>query len=281
MHGGLIWLDSALGQGSQFHIVIPAEGALEEPAPDDGRPLILALDDDPATLQLIDDYVGTRGYRVHKTHDPTHVVELAAHLQPAALITDVMMPQVDGWQVIEQMKANPQTQHIPVLVLSIIEKHTTAHYLGAAASLTKPIHQMTLLNALARVVQIVPKEPLLIVDDKNNHRLLMKDILQRVGYTVEVVASGDEALRWLKEHQPCLVVLDIMMGGMSGFEVLRHLRKMDAKLPVLVVTAQDLTDGEKRLLMQNHALLLEKSAMSGNTLLEQVRLALNLRLQGR
>ncbi|MCS6836368.1 MAG: response regulator [Anaerolineae bacterium] len=281
MHGGSIWLESAPGRGSQFHIAIPCESAPENATNDDERPLILALDDDPSTLQLIDDYVGTRGYRIHKSSDPTTIVELAARLQPAVLITDVMMPQVDGWQIIERMKDHPKTHHIPIIVLSIIEKHTTAHYLGAAVSLTKPVHQATLLDALARVVQIMPKEPILVVDDKSNYRLLMKDILQRVGYTVEVVASGYEALHWLKNNKPSLVVLDIMMGGMSGFEVLRHIRKQDAMLPVLVVTAQDLTDGEKRLLMQNHATLLEKRAMSGNTLLEQVRIALNRYLQGR
>lgn len=281
MHGGSIWLESELGRGSQFHIVIPCEGAPDEAAQDDDRPLILALDDDPSTLQLIDDYAGTRGYRVHKTNDPTTIVELAARLQPSVLITDVMMPQVDGWQVIEQMKAHPKTHHVPIIVLSIVEKHATAHYLGATLSLTKPIHQMTLLDALSRVVQIIPTEPILVVDDKTNHRLLIKDILQRVGYSVEVVASGHEALRWLKGKKASLVVLDIMMGGMSGFEVLRHIRKQDATLPVLVVTAQDLTDGEKRLLAQNHALLLEKGAMRGNILLEQVRMALNRHLQGR
>lgn len=287
LHNGIIWVESEVGIGSRFYVMLPANiqtaAATQELPIDDGRPLVIVLDDDAPTLQLIEDYISPHGYRVLSTSDTSTLNNLVERLHPAAILCDVMMPHVDGFEILRNLKNTPETSSIPVIIMSVVDKRTTAFYLGAADYLIKPLSQQDLLDSLAKVVQVSTNEPILVVDDKLNHRLLVKDILSRAGYQVVTAASGDEALKWMRDNTPCLVVLDIMMGGMSGFEVLRAIRKQDpdAKISVLITTAQDLTDGEKRLLIQNKAQLLEKSAMSGNALLEQIRIGLNRRLRNR
>jgi signal transduction histidine kinase/CheY-like chemotaxis protein len=285
LHKGFIWVESEPEAGSTFYVLLPtppSTGNTQELSiSDDSRPLVLVVDDDLSTLQLLEDYLSNAGYRVKVTHEPLKIFDYAAKLNPAVIITDVMMPHIDGWEVLRRLKNDPATAEIPVIVLSILDKKTTGFYLGAADYLIKPISQQTLLDSLARFVNIRLDAPILVVDDKVSHRLLVQEVLQMQGYRVQGVGSGDEALQWLKVNTPSLVILDLVMPGMSGFEVLRELRQRDAQnqIPVVIATARDLTTGEKRKLEQFEAQLLGKHQMSGNALVEQVRIALNRRLQ--
>jgi signal transduction histidine kinase/CheY-like chemotaxis protein len=284
LHKGFIWVESEPGAGSTFYVLLPtppSTGSTQElSVSDDSRPLVLVVDDDLSTLQLVDDYLSNAGYRVKVTHEPLKIFDYAARLNPAVIITDVMMPHIDGWEVLRRLKNDPLTAEIPVIVLSILDKKTTGFYLGASDYLIKPISQQTLLDSLARFVNIRLDAPILVVDDKVSHRLLVQEVLQMQGYRVQGAGSGDEALQWLKTNTPSLVILDLVMPGMSGFEVLRELRQRDAQnqIPVVIATARDLTTGEKRKLEQFEAQLLGKHQMSGNALVEQVRIALNRRL---
>jgi signal transduction histidine kinase/DNA-binding response OmpR family regulator len=285
LHEGYLWVESVPNVGSTFSILLPTplQGASTQELMvyDDSRPLILVLDDDAQTLQLLDDYLTNGGYRVKTISEPTRIFEYARQLRPSAIITDVMMPQIDGWDVLRRLKGEADTQHIPVIVVSVLDKRTTAFYLGAADYLTKPVSQQNLLNSLARFVKIQHSRPILVVDDKIGHRTLVQEVLQTQGYTVKGVGSGDEAMVWLKENTPSLIILDLIMPGMSGFEVLKELRQNfpDLTIPVVVATARDLTAGEKRKIEQFKAQILGKHQMSGNALIEQVRIALNKKLQ--
>lgn len=239
------------------------------------------IDDDEATLQLIEDYLSSAGYRVSALSSSTQILEYALRLHPAAIITDVMLPHTDGWEVLRLLKAEPSTAHIPVIVMSILDKKTTAFYLGAADYLIKPLSQQALLDSLARVVRITDDAPILVVDDKNSHRMLVQEVLEMQGYRVAAVASGEEALRWLRSATPALIVLDIIMPDVSGFEVLRQIRESEATrlIPVVIATGRELNAAEKRKLAQYDAQILAKHQMSGNALVEQVRIALNRRMQ--
>ena len=285
LHRGFIWVDSEVGAGSTFYVLLPMPPVVmttqEFTAADDGTPLVLVLDDDTAALQLMEDYLTSGGYRVKTTTEPNKLMDYAIALQPAIILTDVMMPQVDGWEILRRLKAEPITAEIPVVVISILDKKTTGYYLGAADYLIKPISQQQLLESVARFINIEETAPILVVDDKNSHRMLVQEVLQMQGYNVVGVTNGDDALQWLKANVPSLIILDIVMPGMSGFEVLREVRQREntSKIPVVIATARDLTAGEKRKLDQFDAQLLGKHQMSGNALVEQVRIALNRRLQ--
>ena len=283
LHEGHIWVEGQPNKGSTFHILLPTGIRLEEDISlyDDGRPVVLVVDDDETTLLLIEDFIGTKGYRVVATDEPSKILHLARTLRPAVVITDVMMPTMDGWQILQQLKDDPATSDIPTIVLSVLEKETTGFYLGAAGYLTKPVMQRDLLNMLARVVHINLSEPILVVDDNPHDRRLIKEILTGAGYPVQGVASGEAALAWLEKRRAALIMLDLMMPGLSGFEVLQRLHERDsaADVPVIAITAQDLSVTDKERLRKAEAYLLEKYQMTGNALVEKVQVALNTRLQ--
>jgi len=285
MHNGYIWVESTVNSGSTFYVLLPAmppaEDTLEILLYDDKRPILLVIDDDMATLQLTEDYLVNSGYQVVTSRDAVQALDIIPRIKPATIITDVVMPHIDGWELLRRLKTDPETQHIPIIVQSVLDKRTTGLYLGASEYLIKPINQPLLLETLARFVHIMVEKPILIVDDKNHHRLLMQDVLQSAGYPVEAVNTGEKALEWVKENEPSMLIVDVMMPGISGFEVLRVLRDRDPeqKIPVILTTARDLTVGEKRKVEGLGAQFMGKSQMSGNTLVENVRIALNRRLQ--
>ena len=281
MHEGRIWVDSEVGQGSTFHLLLPLSAPPEEESPlfDDGRPVVLVVDDDESTLALIEDFVGRKGYRVAATTEPAKILEFSRTLRPSVIITDVMMPNVNGWEVLQMLKEEPATAGIPVIVLSVLHKATTGFYLGAAGYLTKPIVQEELLELLARVVRIEIHDPILVVDDSAHDRRLIREILTGAGYPVQGITSGEAALAWLEQRQAALIILDVMMPGLTGCEVLERVRERYPNVPVIAVTAQDLSVAERDRLRKSFAFVLQKHQMTGNALVEQVKIALNKRLQ--
>lgn len=287
MHNGYLWVESALGAGSVFYILLPTAASMHladvdiPQIEDDGRPIVLVVDDDPAALQLVRDYLGARAYNVIGTMDPAQAFEIASKLRPAVIISDIMMPNIDGWQLLRTLKQNPGTAQIPVIILSIIEKKTTGFYLGAADYLVKPIGREALLEALSRVARVKPKDPILIIDDSENDRIVLTEVLTRAGYPVASVESGEAALAWLGAHQAALIITDLLMPGLSGFDLIDRLRddEKTSGIPVIVITQQDLSEEETQQLHEHLAQVVQKNRMSGNTLVEQVQIALNRQLQ--
>lgn len=287
LHNGYLWVESEEDKGSTFTVLLPsttltAQTDLDMPhIKDDGRPVVLMIDDDPTALQLVEDYLGKDTYQVIAMINPTQALQIAEKIRPAVVITDIMMPSVDGWQVLRTLKQNPATASIPVIVLSIVEKKTTGFYLGAADYLIKPVTRETLLESLARVTRIKPKDPILVVDENPKDRTLLKEILERAGYPVAIAENGEEALSWLDRQAAALIIIDLLMTQMSGFDLLARLREnpATADLPAVVVTIRDLTEDNAEKLRQNIVQVVEKHRMSGNTLVEQVQIALNRQLQ--
>jgi CheY-like chemotaxis protein len=214
------------------------------------------------------------------TGNPAQAVEMARRLQPAAIITDIMMPTINGWEVLRALKNDKETAGIPVIILSIIEQKTVGFYLGAADYLVKPINREALLKALERVTRIEPQQPILVVDDNSDDRSFLVDLLERAGYPAAQVDSGQAALDWLAEQSASLILLDLLLPGMSGFEVLNRLRDnpATADIPVVVVTGADLPAERLEALRTP---VLQKGEVSGNSLVQQIRIALNRSLQKR
>ncbi|MBI5669634.1 MAG: response regulator [Chloroflexi bacterium] len=284
MHQGYIGVSSQPGQGATFTVLLPlpdeTDEALPQPAADPERPTILVIDDDPAAVQLISDYLSRELYTVVGTTNPAQALELARRLRPAAIITDVMMPTINGWEILRALKAEKDTADIPVIVLSVMEQQTVGFYLGAADYLTKPINRQALYEALERTVRIEPKDPILIVDDNEDDRAFLADLLHHAGYPVVQAETGAAALDWLAQQPASLIVLDLVMPGLSGFEVLERLRadETTAAIPVVIVTGAEL-DSERMGTLP--APVLRKGGISGNTLVQQVQMLINRSLHRR
>jgi signal transduction histidine kinase/CheY-like chemotaxis protein len=282
LHHGHIWVESDPGKGSTFTVILPFEPppefetSIPEQA-DPERPLILVVDDDPLALQLVQDYLSQDRYQIVGTTSPAQALELARKLNPSVIITDIMMPGISGWEVLRELKADKETAHIPVIILSIVEQKTVGFYLGAADYLVKPVTRETLQAALDRAAHIEPREPILIVDDNPNDRAFLAELLEYAGYKVVQVDGGQTALEWLAEQPASLILLDLMMPGMSGLEVMQQLAGNPGTrdIPVIIVTNSPPTDEKVAEIQNSLTPILQKSAVSGNSLVQQVQIALN------
>ena len=280
--GGDITVISEAGKGTSFTAKIPVRvedpdmpvPSPEEPPPIDGnRPLILAIDDDPAVLDILTRNLTREGYAVRTATNGEEGVALARTLQPRLITLDVMMPSMDGWSVLTALKADPTTFGIPVVMISIVEERQLGFALGAAEYLTKPIDRNRLMDILAKYAGSEVRQTALVVDDLPDNRTLLAALLEREGWNVLQADNGRTALQTVDHQQPSLILLDLMMPVMDGFEFLRELRQReDGRLiPVVVVTAKDLSTDEKNLLRTSVENVIQKSTISHEDLLADIR----------
>ena len=286
--GGRLTLSSTLGAGSAFTIALPATPhahAIPSPAPA-GAPVpparerrVLVIDDDPEMVVLLERALEGSAYSVFGALSADDGVRKAHELQPDAILLDVMMPETDGWRALHRLKRDPKIAHIPVVMHTIVDDQALGFSLGATDYLVKPVEREQLLATLAKLTP-VSTGPVLVVDDDENIRTLLASILVEEQIPVSVAANGEEALRIVTQQAPRLVLLDLMMPGMDGFEVLRLLRadERTRHIPVVIVTAKTLSPEEERLLSTEASMIVTKNGVPLTRLLDQVRAVLETAL---
>jgi PAS domain S-box-containing protein len=288
MMGGDIRVESEAGKGTSFTLELPAAEASAHPAPLPPSPepaprreannTILAVDDDPAVLDILTRYLSGEGFRVVTLARGSEAVQVCREVRPAAVTLDVMMPDVDGWSVLAALKGEPDLAHIPVIMLTIVEEKNLGHALGAADYLVKPLEPQRLVDALRRHTAAAPQLALMVEDDPATREILRRT-LEGDGWSVAEAANGLEALACVERSRPGLILLDLMMPQMDGFEFLAELRRHEEwrSIPVVVVTARDLS-AEDRMFLNGSMMLggcvkrvLHKGGFSRDDLLREVR----------
>jgi CheY-like chemotaxis protein len=238
---------------------------------------VLTVDDDEAVVTLFRRYLERRGYRVFGLTRAQRVVEEAKRLNPYAITLDVLMPDRDGWEVIRELKLDPQTRDIPIIVCSVLGDTDKGLSIGVADYLVKPISEQDLLAVLGRIESPKGAGHVLVVDDSPGDRKLLRRLLEDAQYQVREASGGAEAIETIHSHHPDLVVLDLMMPGVDGFEVLETLKadRDTRHIPVVVVTAKELDAADRRRLMEGVEALLQKGLFDQEQLLNDIALALD------
>ncbi len=284
LHGGELRLDSQVGQGSCFYFSLPAAASVREAQGRKtetssralGAQRILVIEDDRATAQLIHSQLSSGGYHVTLCEEPQKALDIAAELQPNAITLDIVMKPKNGWEILTQLKRDPRTAQIPLIVVSIVDQPSMGTLLGADEYLVKPVDKMTLLGAIARHVKSHPKtkpgRPILIVEDDAPTREFIAEMLTAHGFVVTTAADGAQARAQVAAALPELVILDMMLPEVSGFELLGEWRASvrTAALPVFVLTSKDLSHDEQRYLHTHAEALLRKQQPWHEALVKQI-----------
>jgi signal transduction histidine kinase/CheY-like chemotaxis protein len=282
MMGGDIAVESEAGRGSTFTIRLPANvvDTRAEPVAPPASPAggeearagtLLVIDDEAAARELIQRFLVKEGFRVVTAAGGEEGLRLAKELRPDAITLDVLMPGMDGWAVLSALKADPEVADLPVIMLTIVDEKNLGYALGAADYLTKPLDRDRLVAILNKYRQ--GSRPILVVDDDPALRQMLRRALEKEGCAVTEAENGRSALERVREAPPALILLDLMMPEMDGFEFINEFRRHEAwrAVPIIIVTAKDLSVEERLRLNGYVEKVIEKGAHTRDSLLREVR----------
>ncbi len=297
--GGDISVESQPGQGSTFTLLIPiyyqnkAIPTLEEPLtretastpgatassrPDPTKKRLLVIDDDPDAVYLLQENLAQQEYTITGTRSAQDGLRMAVEQQPHAILLDVVMPGGDGWQTLNDLKENPATASIPVILLTIVDKKALGFRLGASAYLLKPLNPLAVRDALQRFTGGEPNslKHVLVIDDDPNVADMLRQFLPETEYQLDSAFDGIAGLEAVAASRPDVILLDIMMPRLDGFGVIETLRAdpQTRYLPIIVISAKDLTATELDRLKETVSSVLKKQGFQGQKLMDEIKNAL-------
>ena len=288
LHGGDVRVESEVDKGSVFTISLPlnAPGIDHGAALRDGtavarqlessRPLVLVVEDNPGAAELITRTLEGGGYRTAIARTGTAALAMAKELGPMAITLDILLPELDGWEVMSRLKREETTRDIPVVIVSVVDNPELGIALGALDYFVKPVEPAALLNSLNRF-NLKRKSGLkdcriLVVDDDYANRDFLAGVLEPAGFTVITAKGGREAIKLARSGKADLVLLDLMMPEVTGFDVVDALRANETTraIPIMVLTAKDLTEADKQQLNGQVSTVLSRHSTGATELLGRV-----------
>jgi DNA-binding response OmpR family regulator len=285
LHGTTLELESQSGQGSCFYFCLPVGPPPRQSQAREAKvrkivgkaKKVLVIEDDREAAQLIQANLSSAGYETVVCNRPQDAAREAAEMQPDVVTLDLLMKPASGWEVLLQLKRDLRTTYIPIIVISIVDQPAIGTSLGADEYLVKPVDRASLLAAVRRC--LAPKQgapaqrPILVVEDDTPTREVVAELLTAQGYDVTTAEDGEQARAQMAAGLPELVILDLMLPKVSGFELLAEWRSKPrtADLPVFVLTSKDLTVEEEQYLRKHAESLFHKQQSWQQQLSEQLQ----------
>ena len=285
MMGGDISVESELGTGSSFTINLPIrvfDSTMQKPkqsqkvskfkASTNKRNSILVIDDDPTIHNLLERFLNKKGFEVKTATSGVEGIQLAKELQPQAITLDVMMSGMDGWSVLTALKANPETANIPVIMMTMVNDRNLGYALGATEYVLKPVDSQKLEAVLRKFKPVSNSESILVVEDDPGIREMLCRQLRKENWQVIEAANGREALNKLKKCTPGLILSDLMMPEIDGFELVHHLKHNEhwRSIPVVILTAKCITREDRQKLNGEVSKIFEKGSYQRSVLFDEV-----------
>jgi signal transduction histidine kinase/CheY-like chemotaxis protein len=289
LHGGDVRVHSEIGKGSVFTLHMPTQAVQpkrKRAEPDvaadhtNGHaslPLVLVVEDDPPAAELLARQLDRAGFRAEIVSSGSDVLAKARALRPAVITLDILLPDVDGWEVLTQLKNDEATSAIPVIVISVVDNPELGIALGALDYVIKPVAAKDLIARLEKFSFIKKAASgnvqVLVVDDEIANREWLTGILEPAGFRVLPASGGAEAIELARSRKPDLVLLDLMMPEVTGFDVVQALRSDEAtrQMPIMVLTAKDLTQADKRMLNGQVSAILKRGSTGATDLVDHLR----------
>ncbi|MBV9069544.1 MAG: response regulator [Acidobacteria bacterium] len=281
LQGGWVRVESDRGKGSTFSFTLPIHSRaavvsrIPELVPSEQRAeRVLVVEDDAHAYDLIATALNSAGYLSVRARHGDEAIRLAREARPIAVTLDLVLPGIDGWEVLKTLKSDADTRDIPVVIISRVDERDLGVALGADDYFVKPVDRDRLLS---RVRQLTTsdqsKTRLLLIDDDTSLHELLDEELTRLGYTIESAFNGETGFAAAKENAPDVIILDLMMPGMSGFEVAGLLKDnpSTARIPILVLTSKEISADDRKELQSKVAACVQKGKSARDQLVAEIR----------
>lgn len=283
--GGNVTVRSELGRGSVFTLRIPLcfrdsdeerVAAPTEFVPDPSRVPVLVVEDSPDTIAVYRSFLKDSAFQLVAAGTTKDADELLERIRPRAIVLDVLLRSEDTWGYLARLKKDPRTRDIPIVVASTVEDQSKGYHLGTDRYLIKPIRRGDLLRELGILTQAAAAVKVLLIDDEERDRYLLKQRLKHSSATFNEAPNAEEGIRAASKLKPDVIFLDLTMPGMTGFEALVKLKAdpATANIPVVIVTSRVLTDAQRRELNANAASIVSKEGLDTTDVAEVMRRAL-------
>lgn len=285
LHGGYIDVESTYGKGSIFNVYLPVVikevPVKAEPLPlfpwaEEGEPLVLVVEDDIPTSELLTIHLTDAGYRVAHAYDGIEAIKKAKELQPFVITLDIMLPKKDGWEVLQSLKSDPETRDIPVIIHSIIDNRELGFALGAADYLVKPVDKETLLGklretSLAAKKRRYPVSMLLISNDINTQDYV-RHLLESEGILIHLASQAEEGINLAMATKPDVTIIDLDIPE-EGFNLIKEFKENPAtkKIPVFAITSRSISPQDAIMMAGQIERVLKKDALSSRELINYLR----------